>query len=262
MPTTSRGTYTIQTTGSGRDSFVGGVSGSFQYVPFNLFALPVYALFIIGAVGIWSRVDRMYSGARYLVLAPAIAATFWGLLSEPTWGIVVGAPLQMVTATFLVWRVSRVGSSGPATALVLLGGVVGVIFGMGVEIPVLGPIVAIGLAIPMVFLGLVVSIPLALVRAALREGADARLWAAALVGLAMAFLTFIGVFLTAKSPVPALAASLAIFVLPVVVLIFLIRSTAWGHDVATGAMFPRRRKPSPTTHPGPSPVDGSPELPV
>jgi hypothetical protein len=253
MPALSHGTYAVDVSGPGKDPFVQGESASFNYFPYNLAAFPFFGVLVAVVVAMWNRMDRAYSGAKNLVLLPSAAAIVWGLLSEPTWGIIVGAPLHAVTATFLVWRMAKVRSWGAGIALVVVGAMLGAVFSLVPAFPNLGPLLAVALAIPMVLLGIMIGVPLVVARATIRETVQtARLFMGAAAGLPFAVITFAFVTFVLESPIRGLLASIALFIVPVVVFSILICGNRWARDVATGAMFavdPSPSAPSPAKPP-------------
>jgi hypothetical protein len=245
MPILARGKYGVRVFGPGKDPFISGEAASFDYFPYNLALLPVFGIFVIAGFVVWNLIDRSYSSARNLVLLPAAIAVFWGALTEPTWGIVVSAPLFALVAVFLVWRITKVRGVGGAVALVMLGAFVGAGFSVIFEVGNLGIALTIALAVPVAFLGIFIGIPYAVTRAAVRNDAEnARAWAGMAPAVPLGLLAFLVVFLISRSAVDALLAAIALFVVPAALFGLLVRWNAWARDVATGAMFSSPETPS------------------
>jgi len=259
MPILARGKYSVRVFGPGKDPFISGKAASFDYFPYNLALLPFFGIFVIAGFVVWNLIDRDYSAARNLVLLPAAAAVFWGALSEPTWGIVVSAPLIALAGVFIILRVTRVRGWGAAAALSILGASLGAGLSVIFEIGNLGIGLTIALAIPVTFLGILIGLPYAVTRVAVRDDAgNGRAWAGMAPAVPLALFTFLVALLVteAEAPLHSLLVALVLFIFPAVLFALLVRWNAWARDVATGAMFEPRGAPYTADGDSAGPRDG------
>ncbi|MFH1739449.1 MAG: hypothetical protein ABIH23_10620 [bacterium] len=174
-----------------------------------------------------SSIDEVeYSSAKYWAFAPGFLGISAVLFYPDELLAFLAIPMEMITATLLIWRWRKVGRMLNASILALLAGII------------LSYLTSIYMAgdrsFMNVFLGLAAALPLIIIRFTIRKGMTwGRLFRGLLFGVLLPLGLIVG-FLGGRNDWPYILLFLAISAVPFCALA---RWNAWSQAVATGDLF-------------------------
>jgi hypothetical protein len=249
MPIHAVGSYTARIA-EGDRSFIDAQPATFTYLPVRSLVWAIWIGMGLGMLWLMRRFDRNLSASRYWVLVPgligAVTAIIAGTIRDTDANgflLFFSTSVQILSVSFVLWRVLRVRSSFLAAAILFGVGIC--VFCANMILFEIGGLPFFVVVIYSAMAGPTLGFPPAAIRFAVRKGVTwGRLVIGFLIGAGVPSIVLTIFMWNLASQTYYLFVLYSFLLTPALVFCVLVRWNSWARAVATGELF---RSPEPPT---------------